>query len=120
MHCVDRNETILCMVVVRAGAIGKKLLVKLNSPSSSPPARALLPDGSVACPEDPLRETAPSGPRCWQFGTELRKFGRPLPAPSARAAVDQRNGVANVVVQEGEFQSSSDRSLASPFDDHRH
>src|SRR5437899_6096516 len=30
------------------------------------------------------------------------------------------NGVANVVVQEGEFQSSSDRSLASPFDDHRH
>src|SRR6266550_725714 len=90
MHCVDRNETILCMVVVRAGAIGKKLLVKLNSPSSSPPARALLPDGSVACPEDPLRETAPSGPRCWQFGTELRKFGRPLPAPSARAAVDQR------------------------------
>src|SRR5438552_19145777 len=90
MHCANRNETILFMVVVRAGAIGKKLLVKLNSPSSSPPARALLPHGSVTCPEDPLQETAPSGPRCWQFGTELRKFGRPLPVPSVRAAVHQR------------------------------
>src|ERR1019366_7901171 len=30
------------------------------------------------------------------------------------------NGVANVVVQEGEFQSSSDRSLASLFDNDRH
>ena len=29
-------------------------------------------------------------------------------------------GVANVVVQEGEFQSSSDRSLASLFDNDRH
>ena len=31
-----------------------------------------------------------------------------------------RNGVANVVVQEGEFQSSPDRSLAPLFEDHRH
>jgi hypothetical protein len=30
------------------------------------------------------------------------------------------NGVANVVVQEGEFQSSSDRSLTSLFDNDRH
>src|SRR5205807_7328464 len=30
------------------------------------------------------------------------------------------NGVANVVVQEGQFQSSSDRSLASLFDNDRH
>src|SRR5437868_5060155 len=31
-----------------------------------------------------------------------------------------RNGVANVVVQEGEFQSPPDRSLAPLFEDHRH
>jgi hypothetical protein len=60
-----------------------------NSPSCS--ARALLPHGSVACLADPLRETVRLGPRCWQFGTGLRKLGRLLPAPSVRAAADQRH-----------------------------